>query len=139
MKKLFIFTQIVFLLFSCSPKETEKVEGTYENGKPKYIAYYTNQDGNEVKVREKELYENGVLRMEGAIKNGERDGVWKVFFEDGKLWSEGDFVNGKRTGMAKNYFPNGQLRYEGAFENDKKVGHWKFYSEDGKLIQEKDF
>ncbi|MCB9360509.1 MAG: hypothetical protein H6587_07985 [Flavobacteriales bacterium] len=139
MKNFLIISQIALILFSCSPKEVEKIEETYESGQPKYVNTYSVKDGVDVKVKEKELYENGKTRMEGAIKEGKRDGVWKVYFDDGKLWSEGSFTNGKRNGVAKNYYPNGKLRYEGFFTNDKKSGHWKFYNEKGILIEEKDF
>lgn len=139
MKNFLIISQIALVLFSCTPKEVEKVEGTFDDGKPKVVCVYKNIDGADVKVKEKELYENGKVRMEGAIKDGKRDGIWKVYFDDGKLWSEGTFTNGKRNGEAKNYFPNGKLRYEGFFTDDKKSGHWKFYGENGTLLEEKDF
>ena len=139
MKNFLIISQIALVLFSCSPKEIEKVEGTFDDGKPKYVYVYKNIDGVEIKIKEKELYENGKVRMEGAIKDGKRDGVWNVYFDDGKLWSEGTYINGKRNGVAKNYFPNGKLRYEGLFTDDSKSGHWKFYGEDGTLLEEKDF
>lgn len=139
MKNFLIISQIALLLFSCSPKEIEKVEGTFEDGKDQFIATYKVVDGVEVKTNEKELYENGKTRMEGAIKNGEREGAWKVYFDDGTLWSEGSYIEGKRSGEAKNYYPNGKLRYEGFFKGDKKTGHWKFYNESGQLEQEKDF
>jgi antitoxin component YwqK of YwqJK toxin-antitoxin module len=139
MKNFLIISQIALVLFSCSPKEVEKVEGTFDDGKPKFVCVYKNIDGIDVKVKEKELYENGKVRMEGAIKDGKRDGIWNVYFDDGKLWSEGTFTNGKRNGVAKNYFPNGKLRYEGFFTDDSKSGHWKFYGEDGTLLEEKDF
>ena len=139
MKNFLIISQIAFLLFSCAPKEIEKVEGTFDDGKPKYVCVYHNIDGADVKVKEKELYENGKVRMEGTIKDGKRDGVWKVYFEEGTLWSEGTYTIGKRNGEAKNFFPNGKLRYEGFFTDGKKSGHWKFYDEAGKLLEEKDF
>ena len=139
MKNFLIISQIALLLFSCSPKEVEKVEGTFDDGKPQFISSYKSIDGVEVKTKEKELYENGKTRMEGVIKEGEREGTWKAYFEDGTLWSEGAYTDGKRNGAAKNYFPNGKLRYEGFFTEDKKSGHWKFYNESGQLEQEKDF
>jgi len=139
MKNFLIISQIAFLLFSCAPKEIEKIEASFEDGKPKLICVYQNIDGVDVKVKERELYNNGNVRMEGVVKDGQREGLWKVYFDEGTLWSEGTYKNGKRNGEAKNYFPNGKLRYEGFFTDDKKSGHWKFYGEDGKLLEEKDF
>jgi antitoxin component YwqK of YwqJK toxin-antitoxin module len=139
MKNFLIISQIALILFSCAPKQVEKVEGTFENGNPKFVSTYSIEDGVDVKIKEKELYENGKIRMEGAIKEGKRDGVWKVYFEDGSIWNEGTYTNGKRNGEAKNYFPNGKLKYEGFYTDGKSSGHWKFYNEQGILVEEKDF
>lgn len=134
---LIVLTTLVF--FSCGNKETEKTEVSFDNGNPKLIVKYKEVDGKQTKVFEKELYENGNTRMEGAIEDNKRTGIWKGYFEDGTLWSEGTYEDGLRQGEAKNYFPNGKLRYEGFFNDDKKSGHWKFYNENGQLIEEKDF
>lgn len=139
MKYFFSFIILSFLFFSCGNKEQEKVTATFENGNPKLLTTFKVVDENELKVFEKELYESGKTRMEGAFENEERTGIWKVYFEDGTLWSEGRYENGLRQGEAKNYFPNGKIRYEGFFTDDKKSGHWKFYNENGQVIEEKDF
>jgi len=139
MKNFLIISQIALLLFSCSPKEVEKVEDTFEDGKPRHVCVYKVVDGIEVKIKEKELYDNGKVRMEGDIKEGQREGVWIVYFDDGTLWSEGTYIEGKRNGVAKNFFPNGKIRYEGFFTDDEKSGHWNFYNEKGQLVEEKDF
>lgn len=139
MKRIFIIFQLSVLLFACGGNEVEKVEATFEEGKPKVIAKYKVQEGKDVKVFEKELYENGNTRMEGAIANNNRTGIWKAYFEDGTLWTEGEYLEGKRNGAAKNYYPHGKLRYEGFYTLGKKSGHWKFYNENGQLIEEKEF
>jgi len=139
MKQILIILHLLVFLFACGTKEVEKVEVTFDSGKSKLVANYKIIKEKEVKVYEKELYENGKTKMEGAIEDGKRVGKWKVHFEDGTLWSEGEYIEGKRSGTAKNYYPNGKLRYEGQFKEDKKIGRWKFYNEQGQLIEEKDF
>ena len=139
MKRILIILHLLVFLFACGSKEIEKVETTFNSGKPKLVVKYKLVEGEETRTHEKELYESGKTKMEGAIENGQRTGLWKVYFEDGTLWSEGEYVDGKRNGTAKNYYPNGKLRYEGMFKQDQKIGRWKFYNEQGQLIEEKDF
>jgi antitoxin component YwqK of YwqJK toxin-antitoxin module len=136
MKPVLFLSSILLLLFSCGDKIIEKIDETYPNNQPKTTSFYKVVDEKEVKVREKEFYENGKVKMEGEFKDGKRTGIWKAYFEDGTLWSEGEFVNGERNGYGLNYFPNGKLRMEGDYKNDKQTGHWKFYNEDGILIEE---
>lgn len=137
MRVLILLISVMFLLNSCGDKIVEKVEETYPNSKPKTTSFYKVIDGKEVKVKEKEFYENGKLRMEGEIKDGKRTGMWKAYFDDGTLWSEGEFVNGERNGYGLNYYPNGKLRAEGNYKDDKQTGKWKYYNEQGVLVEEK--
>lgn len=138
MKPLLFVSSILLLLFSCGDKIIEKVEETYPNNQPKTTSFYKMVDEKEIKVQEKEFYENGKVKMEGEFKDGKRTGIWKAYFEDGTLWSEGEFINGERNGKGLNYYPNGKLRMEGDYKNDKQTGHWKFYNEEGILIEEVD-
>lgn len=136
MRLLLIAISLVTFLISCGDKLTEKVEGTYPNNKPKSVSFYKVEAGKEVKVQEREFYENGKVKMEGKLENGKRTGVWKAYYEDGTLWSEGEFVNGERNGYGLNYYPNGNLRWKGDYKNDKQVGNWKTYNEQGVLVEE---
>ena len=138
MKQLLYIFSIVFL-FSCEAPIVEKKGETYPNNQPKRIDYLQEQDGKEVKVKEKYFYEDGKLKMEGDFLDGKREGEWQAYFDNGQLQSEGFFKANKRIGVAKVYYPNSKLRYEGQYENDKEVGHWKFYNEQGQLIKEQDF
>lgn len=137
MKWIAVLISSLFFI-SCGGNLTEKVEETFPNDKPKIIAFYKQDDGKEVKVKEKELYETGKVKMEGELQDGKRNGVWKAYYEDGTLWSEGKFVNGERNGYGLNYYPNGKLRMEGEYKDDKQVGKWKFYNEQGVLVEEVD-
>jgi len=112
MKPLLFVSSILLLLFSCGDKIIEKIEETYPSNKPKTTSFYKVVDEKEIKVQEKEFYENGKVKMEGEFKDG------------------------KRTGKGLNYYPNGKLRMEGDYKNDKQTGHWKFYNEEGILIEE---
>lgn len=136
MKKLFLFLIIVSSLCACQPKLTETVEESYPSGQPKSVRVL-NKSGDCVK--EIKYYETGQVKMEGAIKDGQREGEWKSFFSDGRTQSTGFFKDGERTGAATVYYSNGNLMSEGFYKDGKHSGHWKWYDEQGNLLREEDY
>ena len=136
MKKVFLLLGLIIALASCNSKLTEKVEVSFPNGQPQMVHYY---DRHDKCVKETEYYETGQVKMEGAMKEGNREGEWKAYFPDGRVQSIGTFVNGLRTGQATVYQENGNLLQEGFYKEGKHVGKWKFYDEQGDLIKEVDY
>lgn len=108
---------IVILFFACT--------NVSEKSKPENTSPIT----EEVVER----YDNGVIKVQGRILNGERDGKWVYFYETGIKWSEGQFKNGLRTGPSIVYYESGKKKLEGKYEKNKKVGKWKVWEEDGTL------
>ncbi len=82
---------------------------------------------------EQDFYDNGQLKMEGPVVNGQRHGLWKSWYENGLKWSETTFKSGVKTGPTTTYYENGMMRYSGQYENDQRVGSWQFYNREGKL------
>lgn len=136
MKKLFLLLVTVLALASCSPRLTEKVMISYPDGRPQVVRLFTKSGDC---VREVEYYSSGQVKMEGSIKNGEREGEWFAYFPDGRMQSHGFFKDGKRTGAATVWQENGNLYHEGFYKEDKHCGHWKFYDEQGNLLKEVDY
>lgn len=136
MRKLFLFLSIVSSLCACQPKLTEKVEESYPGGQAKSVKV-VNKSGDCVK--EIKYYETGQVKMEGAIKNGQREGEWKSYFPDGRTQSIGFFEDGKRTGAAKVFWYNGNLREEGFYKEGKHCGKWRYYNEQGNFLREDDY
>ena len=134
-----VYIIVILLLVACEAPIVEKIDSTYPDDQPEKVSYYQEQNGEEVKVEEKNFHLNGKLKMSGKFLNGKREGEWIAYFDNEQLQSVGTFVAGNRTGPAKVYFPNGKMRYEGQYANNKEIGVWKFYNEDGKLKEEKDF
>ena len=128
----------ILLLFGCgnTPSLTEKVIYTYENGQPRKVYYY---DKDRHWVAEKEFYESGIVKMEGTIANGLRNGEWFAYFPDGKVQSSGLFKDGLRIGPGKVYYENGQMLMEGFYTDDHKCGEWIFYDELGYEVERRDF
>ena len=136
MKKLFLLLVTTLVFASCSGQLTEKVEMTFPDGKPQIVRYY---DKSNQCVKESEYYESGKVRMEGAMKDGKRNGEWTAYFPDGRVQSQGYFKDGKRTGEATVFWSNGNLREEGFYKEGVHCGHWKWYDEQGILLREEDY
>ena len=136
MKKIILALSLILTLASCDAQLTEKIEVTYPNGKPEMVLLF-NKSGE--CVRKVEYYDSGAVRMEGAIKDGQRDGEWTAYFPDGRVQSHGYFKDGQRTGASKVYWSNGNLRSEGFYKEGKHSGKWKWYDEQGYFLREEDY
>jgi antitoxin component YwqK of YwqJK toxin-antitoxin module len=86
-----------------------------------------------------QYYKNGVIKIQGTMKNGMRQGLWKSFYENGSPWSETTFRDGKKDGKTTTWYENEQKRYEGYYSMDVESGKWIFWDEKGKLVTEKDY
>ncbi|GAA4269325.1 lectin-like protein [Hyunsoonleella aestuarii] len=84
-------------------------------------------------------YENGQLQFETNIKEGEPDGVSRVWFENGQLEKEVNSKEGKQEGLFRQWHKNGQLKDEGNFKNNKQDGLGRMWYENGKLQAEQNY
>jgi antitoxin component YwqK of YwqJK toxin-antitoxin module len=84
-------------------------------------------------------YENGQVEIQGMMKNGKREGLWKSFYEDGTPWSQTTFKEGKKEGPTTTWYENGKKRYEGFYKNDLESGVWKYYDEKENFIKNFDY
>lgn len=132
MKKLFLILFTLLAFACCSSRLTEKVEARYPNEQPQYVRKY---DKSGDCVYETEYYETGQVRMEGAMKNGKRQGEWNAYLRDGRPWSIDVFKDGVLEGPSTVYWENGNLRWEGYYKAGKHCGEWKWYDEQGNLLR----
>ena len=127
----------MFLFVACSHTGLrEEIVATYDSGRPYKVYYY---DQSNQRVAEKEFYESGILKMEGTIANGLRNGDWVAYFPDGKVQSTGLYKDGLRIGLGKVYYENGHLMMEGNYTEDHKCGEWIFYDEQGYEVERRNF
>ena len=77
-------------------------------------------------------------KEQGKIKNGKKEGRWKIYNRDGRVDKEITFRNGKKTGfeVRYKYYSNGQLEYKGDYKNGKWDGPWVHYHQNGQLYEE---
>lgn len=135
-KRIFLVFIWALLMVSCGNGYTEKVIESYDSGKPYLVRVY---DRSGTCIKEIGYYESGALMMEGAIKDGHREGPWKSYYEDGKTQTTGFFHEGLRTGKATVYHPNGHLYMEGNYTNNHHSGVWTYYDEQGYLLRTDDY
>ena len=107
------------------------------NGKTE--ANTTDENDSQELVEEITYHENGVIKTQGNLKNGAREGLWVSKFKDGKRWSESYYKNGLLSGTTVVFYPNGSMFYKGRFKENKRFGHWTFYKDDGKVDYETDY
>ncbi len=75
-------------------------------------------------------YPNGVVRLEGDIRNALQDGWWRDYDAQGRLLHEGQYVDGARDGHQM-YYVDGVLREEGGLCRGSRCGAWKRYDANG--------
>ena len=60
----------------------------------------------------------------------------KQYFDNGNIKAEGWLLNGQKIDYWKTYYKNGVLKEEGRYKAGKKVKYWYFYSTKATLLQE---
>ncbi len=135
MRKTVALLWFIYLLSSCGTRPYEYVELTYPDGTPQVVKYYKTEE-KKVLLKKVEYYENGMKRIEGSYKNGQRDGEWNAWYDNGNPWSKGFYNEGVENGIKTVWHKNGQKYYEGPIINDQRAGIWKFWNEEGDLVKE---
>jgi antitoxin component YwqK of YwqJK toxin-antitoxin module len=127
----------LLLTFSCNQeiKLDENVIEMYNDGSPKIVEMYQQKKGERIKKYYKEFYENGKIKIEGAIKNDKREGIWTYFYENGNIWSVGNYVDGKAQGKFTQYYENGKLWAYTFYKDDIKEKDI-FFDNNGKVLSE---
>lgn len=143
MKFTFIIPALILTtLLSCANQASEAKENSNKDSSNITTTEFKIINSQDTLTKDGESiqrYENGVIKMQGLIKNGLREGLWKSFYENGSPWSENTFKEGVKNGKTTTWYPNGTKRYEGFYTNDKPSGKWSYWDESGNLAQEKDY
>lgn len=122
---LFIFFTFSISLFAQSkPVDAklleEKKEIYYLNGTP-----YTG-----------ECFENfpsGSKGLQGAYKDGKKEGTWIWYYENGDKKRETTYRGGKINGLSIIWYKNGQKRSEIVYENGVNIKQYR-WDEDGNFL-----
>ena len=82
---------------------------------------------------EKEYYDNGVLKKEYKLKNGEPHGLVKFYFPNGKIKETTYFENGIRNGLSKGFYTSGEIEWQINYTKDLEDGLYQEYFKNGNL------
>jgi len=137
MTKLLIIIASIFIITSCKQQVTlqEEVKEFYDNGNKKIIELYEQVKDKKVVRYYKEFYENEQLKIEGALKDMKREGLWIFYYENGNKWSEGNYINGLANGKFTQYYENGKLWMYTYYKNGEKTRAILF-DDNGKAIED---
>ncbi len=105
-----------------------KLEVFDQNGKNIYSA---NEVDGELKYRT--YYPDGILEMEGLLKENKRHGKWSIYYPLGNIAQELQYNQGDQTGLQKKYHENGNLKEEYYCDSNKINGPYREYFSSGKL------
>ena len=143
MKTKIILCSLIIGLVSCSNQPDEKpvietkVEATVNLDSTQFTIISnqdTTQNGESI-IK----YPSGKVKMQGMMKDGKREGLWKSFYETGLPWSETTFEAGIKNGKTTTWYENGNKRYKGFYKNDKESGKWTYWNEAGELVNTQDY
>lgn len=109
---------------------TIKIENDYSATSTGYNFLVINRSGiyDPNNGFKKIYYENGVLKQEVNLKNGNLHGLFRQYHENGKLHIEGNFLSGEKNGLFKEYYENGSLQNEYKTVNGEIDGELKQYT-----------
>ncbi len=135
---LFLIT--VLFLYSCQQGEVYKqTVSRYDNGDPKLVRYYESAKDTTDPIREVAYYKHNLIKYNGQLKEGKRNGKWVYYYDNGNKWSEGFFINDVSNSTRTVYHRNGQKYYSGKYNQGKRTGVWMFWDETGKLIKQENY
>lgn len=138
--KLLLPVLLVSILWTaCNGSYSSEIKETWPNGTTRVIEYYKEKDGQKELYKMEEFYENGIKRIEGYYRDGQKDGRWSSYFPEGGVWSVVGYKNGEMHGKQTVYHPNGQKYYEGSFDNGIRKGTWSFWNEAGALVNTREY
>lgn len=86
-----------------------------------------------------QFYSSMVLRSDGVVRNGQREGLWVFYYPNGNKQTEYAFVEGKEEGPYRVYRDNGVPYYVGQCHQGRRVGVWEVYNSDGTLATTEDY
>ncbi|MFK7808958.1 MAG: energy transducer TonB [Saprospiraceae bacterium] len=69
-----------------------------------------------------------------------KDGLSKRWYDNGNQWEEGNYKEGEKDGIWKVYsYQSNTLKSTGLFATSKKTGTWKYYDKEKRLTSEVSF
>ena len=129
MRVLTVLLLVVGLTACSEAPVVERIVKVFPNGNPERSVIY---DASETQMLgERFFYDDGTVRIEGAVQDGSRHGEWKSYTMEGSLLSINNYEMGTYHGPYFNYFPSGETRITGAYHLGTEVGEWIIFDASG--------
>jgi len=126
---LTIYILIIFTLVSCSFfRKKEKIY--YDDGSLKFEVPLKN---GQREGKSKEYYQDGSLRAVQKWKDGKAHGLCIHYFDNGDVYSRAYWKNGLAHGKMVEFYKNGEVKYQFNYYMGKAHGKQKIYYENGNL------
>jgi hypothetical protein len=77
------------------------------------------------------FYQNGQKKVEGGIRNDQREGLYTWWYENGQKKAEGFYKKGEITGLWTSWYAQGQKESERIIKNGKISGLVTLWTEQG--------
>ena len=122
--KISIITLLTLFISNCGENLIEEVKERYDNGKFKIVEYYKKVGDNQKLVRKKEYYEDGQIKKEKNLKDGQLVVTIlceRNYYKNGQIKEEVNYKDGKGDGKRTLYYENGQIEYEYNYKDGKLV------------------
>lgn len=90
----------------------------------------------------KEYYGTGTLRYEYVVKDGRKNGKYRMFYEDGALMRDGQYKDDFLLGWNSFYYPNGKVRVQSLFDmynGRERLARRIYFNEGGDTISDMSF
>ena len=84
-------------------------------------------------------YDNGSLYSKRTFKNGQLNGITRIWFFKGQLQKEINYKNNQADGLYQVWYKNGQLFNEAIYKDGELDGLMRVWNRNGQLSQEKIF
>ena len=81
------------------------------------------------------LYDHGMKKAEGTIKDGKKDGLWTDWYQNGQKEREITYKDGNLDGLYSNWYENGQKMTEDIHKDGKLISE-KYWNSDGSLMND---
>jgi antitoxin component YwqK of YwqJK toxin-antitoxin module len=108
-------------------------EWKYYHFESKEIMTIENYKNGELNGLKKVFYKNNILAEISNYRQGVLDGNYKKFAENGKIIEESNYKMGDMHGNALFYDGNGNMILKGQYKKGKRKGIWETY-ENGKVV-----
>lgn len=126
-------TFVLMVTYSCN-KVQDRVISLHPNGKKKVVEIHR----GDIKVKQLEYYESGVLKSDKEFKDSIQNGKYSFWYENESKRSEGLFINGLKQDTAYEFYKEGSLKNM-RYYKDGTIMIYKKFNPDGSLIHDLNF